>query len=70
MNTQLRYLQLELAKAQAEAAQLRKKLHLSNRHAKRIEKAYEDALLLALWQASGIIPSRAYAKRFGLTQNR
>lgn len=70
MNTQTRYLRIELAKAQAEAAQLRKQLHLSNRHAKRIDQAYEDALSMASWYAVGIIPSRAYAKRFGFSQNR
>lgn len=70
MSTKLRYLRIELAKAQAEAAQLRKKLNLSNRHGKRVDKAYEDALLLATWYAAGIIPTRAYAKRFGFSQNR
>src|SRR5215213_2198019 len=66
----IKYLQVELAKAKAEAAYLRKKLQLSNRHAKRIDKAYEDALLLATWRAAGIIPSRRYAKCQGFTQNR
>ncbi len=70
MNTQTRYLRIELTKVQAEAAQLRKKLNLSNRHRKRVDKAYEDALLLATWHAAGIIPSRAYSKRFGFSQNR
>jgi hypothetical protein len=69
MNTQHRYLQVELAKAKAEAAYLRKHLKVSNRHAKRVDRAYEDALLLASWWSAGIIPSRAYAKRFGMTQN-
>ena len=72
MNTeqQLRYLQVELAKAKAEAAYLRKHLKVSNRHAKRVGRAYEDALLLASWRAAGILPSRSYARRFGMTQNR
>jgi len=70
MNTQSRYLRIELTKAQTEAAQLRKQLKLSNRHGKRVDKAYEDALLLATWYAAAIIPSRAYARRFNLTQNR
>src|SRR5215212_1394846 len=72
MNTQqqLRYLQVELAKAKAEAAHLRKQLNVSNRHAKRIDKAYEDALLLATWRSTGIIPSRTFARKQGFTQNR
>jgi hypothetical protein len=70
MNHQLRSLQVELAKAKAEAAYLRKQLKVTNRHAKRIDKAYEDALLLASWRAVGIVPSRSYAKRFGMTQHR
>jgi len=70
MNHQLRSLQVELAKAKAEAAYLRKQLKVTNRHAKRIDKAYEDALLLAGWRAAGITPSRAYAKRYKMSQNR
>src|SRR5438270_13980293 len=72
MNTQqqLRYLQVELAKAKAEAAHLRKKLQFSNRHAKRIDKAYEDALLLATWRSTGTTASRAFARKQGFTQNR
>src|SRR5205085_10100131 len=72
MNTQqqLRYLQVELAKAKAEAAHLRKQFQVSNRHTKRIDQAYEDALLLATWHAVGVPPSRSYAKRYGVSQNR
>jgi hypothetical protein len=67
---QVKYLALELAKSKAETAKLRKKLQMNNRHARRINKAYEDALLLAIWRASGIPPSRNFAKRHGITQNR
>lgn len=72
MNTdqQLRYLELENAKLRAEAAQLRKKLGENSRHAKRINRAYEDALLFAMWRVSGIMPSRDYAKEQGISQNR
>ncbi len=70
MNHEVRYLKVELAKAKAEAAYLRKKLQVSTYHAKRIDKAYEDALLLAAWRAAGVTPSRSYAKRYGFTQNR
>jgi len=72
MNTEQRiqYLEIELTKARREAANLRKKLGIRNKHYRRIDQAYEDALLLATWKAAGIHPSREYAKRFGITQNR
>ena len=66
----IRYLKIELTKARTEAAELRKKLQLNSRHAKRVDKAYEDALLLAIWHVSGIVSSRSYARRYGITQNR
>lgn len=67
---QLRYLELENTKLRAEAAQLRKKLGENSRHAKRIDRAYNDALLMAMWRAGGIIPSRDYTKLQGMSQNR
>lgn len=72
MNTEqhIRYLEIELTKARRETAHLRKKLGVSNKHFRRVDQAFEDALLLATWKAAGIHPSRAYAKRFGMTQNR
>lgn len=42
----------------------------SARHQTRIETAYTDALMLAMWRANGIIPSRRYAAIYGMTQNR
>lgn len=66
----IKYLKLELAKTRAEAAQLRKKVGENSRHARRIQKAYDDALLLAMWRVSGIIPSRSYTKQQGMSQNR
>jgi hypothetical protein len=67
---EIRYLEIELAKARAEATKLRKALKENGRHARRIDRAYEDALLLAGWRAAGIIPSRRYANRFQITQFR
>jgi hypothetical protein len=67
---QVRYLQIELEKARQEASRLRKALGENGKHARRIDKAYEDALLLATFYAAGIIPSRRYARLKGLTQNR
>ena len=42
------YLQLEIAELKAENTRLRKKLKENSRHARRVEKAYQDALLLAV----------------------
>jgi hypothetical protein len=67
---QLRLLEVELAKAKAEATQLRKRLSENTRHQKRIERAYEDALLMAFWQSVGIKPSRRFAARYEITQDR
>jgi hypothetical protein len=67
---QIHYLELEVAQLKAEATRLRKALHLSSRHAKRIEKAVVDALLLAMWRTSGVLTSRDFAKKHGMTQNR
>lgn len=66
----IQYLELELTKVRREAATLRKKLGVANKHYRRVDQAYEDALLLATWKAAGIHPSREYAKRYGITQNR
>ena len=63
-------LEIELLKAKREAAKLRKALSINSRTHKRIEKAYEDALLLAAWRAAGIIPSRRYAGEYEMTQFR
>ena len=43
---------------------------MRKRHSTRIETAYQDALMLALWRSQGIIPSRRYALIYGITQNR
>lgn len=71
MNTeqQVKYLELELRQVRHEAALLRKQIGANTRHVRRIQKAYQDALLLATWKMSGIPPSRSYAKRHGMTQN-
>lgn len=53
-----------------ENTQLRKRLGERGRHAGRVRRAYSDGLLLAQWRAVGIMPSRAYARRHGITQRR
>jgi hypothetical protein len=69
-DTQVRMLELELAKARAEATALRKALGENHRHKRRIEKAHEDALLLVFWRSVGIKPSRRFAARYEITQDR
>ena len=66
----LRYMQIELEKARQENARLRKSLQERSREAKRINRAYEDALLLATWRSGGIIPSRRLAFIHGMSQHR
>lgn len=66
----VRYLELENTKLRAEAAQLRKRLGENTRHVKRINRAYDDALLMAMWKAAGIAVSRDYTKQQGISQNR
>jgi hypothetical protein len=67
---QLGYLQVDNLKLKQENTRLRKALRENSRHARRIEKAYDDALLLATFYSAGIIPSRRYARLKGLSQNR
>ena len=43
---------------------------MRKRHKTRIETAYQDALMFALWRSQGIVPSRRYALIYGITQNR
>jgi hypothetical protein len=67
---QIKYLELEVTQLREEATRLRKALQLSTRHAKRVQKAFSDALLLAMWRTSGVTTSRDHAKAQGITQNR
>jgi hypothetical protein len=69
-DTQVRILEIELAKARAEATALRKALGENGRHKRRIEKAFEDAILMAFWSSVGIRPARRFAERYGITQDR
>jgi hypothetical protein len=67
---EVRLLQIELAKAKQEATRLRKKLGENGRHARRIELAYEDALLLVSLRVGGVFPSRRLSMSLGLSQSR
>jgi hypothetical protein len=72
MNTEqeLRLLKIELEKTRAEANQLRKRLGENNRHKRRIDRAYDDALLMVFWWSVGIRPSRRFAALYGINQYR
>ena len=66
----IRYLEIENEQIRRDAAALRKKLAETSGHARRVERAYQDGLLLATWCAGGITPSRRFANRHGMTQRR
>ena len=70
LTQKVKLLEIELAKARQEAALLRKRLGEHSRHQKRVEKAYEDALLLAFWRSVGIKPARRFAARYEMSQDR
>lgn len=65
-----RYKDQEIKELKAENAQLRKRLGESNRHARRVERAYRDALLLAEWRSVAVFPSRRYAAYHKISQRR
>lgn len=67
---EIEYLKLEVEKLKADRARMAKALQENSYHGRRIQRAYEDALLLAMWRSSGIIPSRRYAKLHNFTQTR
>lgn len=69
--TQLtRYQAQEIRELKAENTALRKKLGETNRHARRVARAYQDALLLATWRAAHIFPSRSHAAHHKISQRR
>lgn len=65
-----RYLELELEKVNADANQLRKRLGENGRHARRVERAYKDALLLAGWANAHIPPTLRYAAYHQMSRRR
>lgn len=65
-----RYQEQEIRELKAENTALRKKLKETGRHARRVARAYQDALLLATWRASHIPPSRSYAAHHKISQRR
>ena len=64
------YLKLEVQKLKADRARMAKALQENSCHGRRVQRAYEDALLMAMWRNAGIIPSRRYTKLHKVTQQR
>lgn len=64
----IRYLELENADLRRENGRLRHKLADERHHPRRIERARDDALLLAMWKGAGIHPSRRFAVAQGMTE--
>ncbi|HXF62868.1 MAG TPA: hypothetical protein VNK95_14685 [Caldilineaceae bacterium] len=62
------YLELEIARLREENARLRKALRINGRHARRIQRAYDGALQLALWHVSFLPTTRGFAMAQGMTQ--
>ena len=72
MNPQLRIRELEheLSKLQAENTRLRKQAQETNRHARRVMQAFEDAMKLGALHVSFQSTSREAAGELGITQRR
>jgi len=65
-----RYQEQEIRELKAENTVLRKRLGETGRHARRVERAYRDALLLAEWRSVAVFPSRRYAAHHKISQRR
>jgi hypothetical protein len=63
-----KHLELELLRLRDENTRLRKALRLNGRHARRIQRAYDCALLLATWHVGFLDTSREFAKSMGMSQ--
>jgi hypothetical protein len=63
-----KHLELELLRLREENAQLRKALRINGRHARRIQRAYDAALLLATWHVGHLDTSRDFARAMGMPQ--
>ena len=66
MNSQ--HLEVELARLQAENSKLRAALKLNGRHSRRIQRAFDCALLLATWHIAYLPTSREFAAQNGMAQ--
>jgi hypothetical protein len=62
------HLRLEIERLQSENAHLRKALRLNGRHARRISRAHDCALLLATWHIAYLPTSREFSAQNGMAQ--
>jgi hypothetical protein len=62
------HLLVELRRLQDENRKLRAALRVNGRHARRIKRAYDCALLLAQWHIAHLPSSREFAMQNGMAQ--
>lgn len=60
--------ELEILRLREENTRLRKALRINGRHARRIQRAYDSALLLATWHVGFLDTDREFAKSMGVSQ--
>lgn len=65
-----KWLDYTVERLDKENQQLRRRLRLSSRHARRVQRAFEDAHLLATLHVAYLPTERAHALRRGLTKRR
>jgi hypothetical protein len=63
-----KHLEVELLRLRDENARLRKALRINGRHARRIQRSYDCALLLATWHVGFLDTSRDFAMSCGMSQ--
>jgi hypothetical protein len=63
-----KHLELELLRLRQENSELRKALRINGRHARRIQRAYDAALMLATWHVGFLDTSRSFAMANGVSQ--
>jgi hypothetical protein len=62
------HLLVEIKRLRTENRRLRSALKINGRHARRIQRAYDAALLLAQWHCAYLPTSREFAKANGMAQ--
>lgn len=62
------HLLIELERLREENRKLRAALRVNGRHGRRIQRAYDAALLLATWHCAYLPTTRAYAMAQGMAQ--
>jgi hypothetical protein len=62
------HLLVEIKRLRTENRRLRSALKINGRHARRIQRAYDAALLLAQWHCAYLPTSREFAKSNGMAQ--